>query len=115
MRAPLDPAAAQAIVRLLEEHRCEDPVLLDISAVSDVADYFVIVTVRSSTHLAGVYGYLMEHCKAHGIEPLTGTKRPHDNPWLLVDLGAIVVHLMERDTRAFYELEKLWFNGRVVK
>ncbi len=115
MRTPVDERVARAIARLLAEHRCDDPVVLDISAVSDVADYFVIATVRSSTHLVGVYGYLMEYCKAHGIEPLTGSKRPRDNPWLLVDLGSIVVHLMERATREFYELEKLWFNGRLVE
>ena len=88
--------------------------VLDIAAVSDVADYFVIATVRSSTHLAGVYGYLMEYCKEHGIEPLGGSKRVTNNPWLLVDLGPVVVHLMERETREFYELERLWFNGRPV-
>lgn len=102
------------MARLLAAHRCENPVVMDIGAVSDVADYFVIATVRSSTHLAGVYGYLMEYCREHGIEPLGGSKRAPTNPWLLVDLGPVVVHLMERETRDFYELEKLWFNGRLV-
>jgi ribosome-associated protein len=103
------------IFRLLDEHRCEDTLVLDISAVSDVADYFLIATVRSSTHLLGVYGYLMEYLKGQQLQPLTGPKRVRDNPWLLIDLGPIVVHLMERDTRDFYELEKLWFSGRLVR
>ena len=109
-----DQDAACAVARLLADHRCENPVVLDIAAISDVADYFVIATVRSSTHLAGVYGYLMEYCKEQGIEPLGGSKRVSNNPWLLVDLGPIVVHLMEGETREFYELEKLWFTGRIV-
>jgi ribosome-associated protein len=111
----LGEAQAQALRRLLDEHRCEDTLVLDISAVSDVADYFVIATVRSSTHLLGVYGYLMEYLKGQQLQPLTGPKRVRDNPWLLIDLGPIVVHLMERDTRDFYELEKLWFSGRLVR
>ena len=108
-------ARARALERLLDEHRCEHPVVLDITAVSDVADYFVIATVRSSTHLRGVYRHLLEYLEEQGIEPLIGHKRVHDNPWMLIDLGPIVVHLMERDTREFYELEKLWFSGRVVR
>ena len=110
----LDEAGACALARLLADHRCENPVVLDIGAVSDVADYFVIATVRSSTHLTGVYGYLMKYCKEHGIEPLGGSKRAPNNPWLLIDLGPVVVHLMERETRDFYELEKLWFSGRLL-
>jgi len=108
-------AQARALRGLLREHRCEDTVVLDISAVSDVADYFVIATVRSSTHLLGVYGYLMEYLKSQRLAPLTGPRKVRDDPWLLIDLGPIVVHLMERDTRAFYELEKLWYRGRVVR
>ena len=100
---------------LLDEHRCEDSVILDIGAVSDFADYFVIATVRSSTHLLGVYGYLMEYLKRQRLRPLTGPAKVRDNPWLLIDLGPIVVHLMERDARAFYELENLWFSARVVR
>jgi ribosome-associated protein len=111
----LGEAQARALRRLLDEHRCEDALVLDISAVSDVADYFVIATVRSATHLLGVYGYLMEYLKGQQLQPLTGPKRVRDNPWLLIDLGPIVVHLMERDTRDFYELEKLWFSGRLVR
>jgi ribosome-associated protein len=117
--SPATPATSHedtacAVARLLTDHRCDNPVVLDIGAVSDVADYFVIATVRSSTHLAGVYGHLMQYCKERGIEPLGGSKRVPNNPWLLVDLGPVVVHLMERETREFYELEKLWFNGRLV-
>jgi ribosome-associated protein len=111
----LGEARARALRQLLDEHRCEDALVLDISGVSDVADYFVIATARSSTHLLGVYGYLMEYLKEQQLEPLTGPKRLRDNPWLLIDLGPIVVHLMERDTRDFYELEKLWFSGRLVR
>lgn len=111
----LGEAQARAVRGLLDEHRCEDSVILDIGAVSDFADYFVIATVRSSTHLLGVYGYLMEYLKRQRLRPLTGPAKVRDNPWLLIDLGPIVVHLMERDARAFYELEKLWFSARVVR
>ena len=88
--------------------------MLDITGVSDVADFFVIATRAQLHHLLGVYGNLMEYLKRQRLEPLTGPKRVRDNPWLLIDLGPIVVHLMERDTRAFYELEKLWFSGRIL-
>ena len=71
----LGEARARALRQLLDEHRCEDALVLDISGVSDVADYFVIATVRSSTHLLGVYGYLMEYLKRQQLEPLTRPKR----------------------------------------
>ncbi len=114
MDSPLGEGQACALGRLLDEHQCTGTVVLDISAVSDVADFFIIATARSSTHLRGVHGYVLDYLREQGIRPLAGHKRAHDNLWLLVDLGPIVVHLMEHDTRAFYELEKLWFTGRVV-
>ena len=102
------------VAELLEEHRCEGTIVLDIGAVSDVADYFVIATVRSSAHLHGVYRYLLAYLKAVGLLPLHGHKRIRDDRWILVDCGSVVIHLMEEQAREFYELEKLWFNGRQV-
>jgi ribosome-associated protein len=104
------PAAA-AVARFLDEHKGEDTVLLDLTRVTTLTDYFVITTVRSSAHLGGLLRELSRFFPQIGVKPLGRHKRSTDKGWLLVDCGDFVVHLMERGEREFYDLERLWFKA----
>jgi ribosome-associated protein len=97
------------IARLLEEHRGEDTVVLDLRKLSSWTDYFVITTVRSGAHLGGLVRSLYDYLEERGMQPLSSHRRITQDGWLLVDCGDVAVHLMDRDMREFYSLERLYF------
>jgi ribosome-associated protein len=105
---------ACAVARMLEDHKGEDTVLLDLAGVSSVADYFVITTARSSAHLSGLLKELSRFFPDSGMRPLNRHKGIGGKGWLLIDCGDIVIHLMEKEERGFYELERLWFKAERI-
>jgi ribosome-associated protein len=106
--------AAVACARLIEDHKGEDTVVLDISAVSSIADYFIISTARSATHLSGLVRELTGFFRQMNILPRNRHKGGEEKGWLLLDCGDFVVHLMEKEQREFYDLERLWFKAERV-
>ena len=100
--------------RLLQEHRGEDTVALDIRSMQTWTDYHVITTVRSSAHLGGLVRALTAYLKEHAIHPLNRERRPSHDGWLLLDCGDFVIHLMSAELREFYTLERLYFRGVVL-
>jgi ribosome-associated protein len=105
---------ALAVARLLDAHKAEGTVVLDLAGVSPIADFFVIATARSAAHLAGLARELARELDELGVRPLNAHKRTTASGWLLVDCGDVVVHLMEREQRDFYDLERLWFRAGTV-
>ncbi|MDY4524858.1 MAG: ribosome silencing factor [Treponema sp.] len=106
---------AREIAKLMEDGKGKDVTLLDISGVNSWTDYFVIVTVNSSAHWQGLYKQVKEYIKENDLEiHLTNKKTPDGDDWNLIDLGAIVIHLMSEQARQFYDLEKLWHNGKII-
>ena len=103
------------IARLMEDGKGNDVSLLDISGLNSWTDYFVIVTVNSSAHWQGLYKQIKEYIKENDLEiHVTNRKSPDGDDWNLIDLGAIVVHLMSESARSFYDLEKLWHAGKTI-
>ncbi len=102
------------VAHLLEDHKAEDTTVLYVAEVCSWTDYFVICTVRSGKHLASLYRELKELLHAKGIVSIHNTRSAFESGWVLLDFGNFVVHLMGPEQRAFYELEKLWFNGTVL-
>jgi ribosome-associated protein len=103
------------IARLMEDGKGNDVTLLDISGLNSWTDYFVIVTVNSSAHWQGLYKQIKEYIKENDLEiHVTNRKSPDGDDWNLIDLGAIVVHLMSESARSFYDLEKLWHAGKTI-
>ena len=103
------------IARLLEDHRAEQVTALYIGEMSDWTDYFIITTVRSAAHLKGLLRLLNEAFTEKSITPLRSTKaHSRDTGWVLIDCGRFVIHLMDRQHREFYELEKLWFKNKLI-
>ena len=106
---------AREIAKLMEDGKGNDVTLLDISRLNSWTDYFVIVTVTSSAHWQGLYKQIKEYIKDNDLEiHLTNRKSPDGDDWNLIDLGAIVVHLMSESARSFYDLEKLWHAGKTI-
>ena len=105
---------AERAARFLDDHKGEDTVLLDLREVSSLTDYFVITTARSSAHLSGLMKELFRFFAETGIHPLNSHKRAAGKGWLLVDCGDFVIHLMEKEERQFYELERLWFRAERI-
>jgi ribosome-associated protein len=115
--------SAQALGALLEEHHGGDVVVLDLRGLNAWTDFFVISTVTSNAHLRGLERHVKDLCEERGLEILRFSARPRatrsgmatpDEEWRLIDLGAIVIHLMTAKSRSFYELERLWGAAAVI-
>ena len=106
--------AALRAARLIHDHKGEDTVVLDISDVSGFADFFIISTARSSAHMAGLLRELMAFFHEQDIRPLNRHKSREEKGWLLLDCGDLVIHLMEKEQRDFYDLERLWFKAERI-
>jgi len=103
------------IAKLLIDGKGKDVTLIDVSGLNSWTDYFVISTVTSSTQTQGLYKQVKDYIKENDLEiHLTKRKSSDGDDWNLIDLGPIVVHLMTEQAREFYNLEKLWFKGKVI-
>lgn len=80
---------------------------LDVRNFSSIADYMIIVTGNSSRHVRAIADNLLRQMKGRSVE-LGSIESDEDDEWVLVDLGDVVVHIMQQRTRDFYNLEKLW-------
>ncbi len=104
------------LAKLMIDGKGKDVVLLDISGLNSWTDYFVIVTVSSSTHWQGLFKQVKEYIKDNDLQiHVTNKKSPDGDDWNLIDLGPIVIHFMSEQARQFYDLEKLWHSGRVIE
>ncbi|MBE6351420.1 MAG: ribosome silencing factor [Treponema bryantii] len=103
------------IAKLMEDGKGKDVKLINIRELNSWADYFIIVTVTSSTHWQGLAKQIKEYIKDNDLEiHLTNKKSPDGDDWNLIDIGPIVVHLMSDAAREFYDLEKLWHAGTFI-
>ena len=102
------------ICKVLDDKKGIDIVVIDIGELSIVADYFVIVSGRSTTQVKALAGNLEEELsKNYGVEPLRSEGK-RDGRWAVVDYGSVVVHVFHEETRRLYSLEQLWGDGQNV-
>lgn len=97
----------QAIIDALENLKAKDLVTLDVRELTDVTDTLIIASGTSSRHARALAENLVEETKKQGFRSL-GIEGLDVGDWVLVDYGDTVVHVMQQETRDFYELEKLW-------
>lgn len=97
----------QVIIDALEDLKGKNIVQMDVTELSDVMDTLVIASGTSSRHVKSLASNLVEDAKKQGHQPL-GVEGADAGEWVLVDFGDIVVHVMQEETRGFYDLEKLW-------
>ena len=98
---------AEFIVAILDELKAEDIRCLDVRHLTPITDTMIIASGRSDRHVRALADALIERCEAHGRRPL-GVEGQRGGEWVLVDFADVVVHLMQRRTRDFYDIERLW-------
>jgi ribosome-associated protein len=112
-----------ALGELLRDHKGADVLVLDLREMNAWTDFFVIAASSSSTHMDGLDRHIKEFCHERGIDILRRSHKPdgEDAPqpsgvsregspleWRIIDLGPIVIHLMNSKARSFYDLERLY-------
>ncbi|HEX7036805.1 MAG TPA: ribosome silencing factor [Pseudomonadales bacterium] len=100
-------ALRNLIVEALEEKKGRDVVTMDVAAISDVTDYMIVVSGTSNRHVKALVDEVVEAAANAGVVPL-GVEGRDTNEWVLVDMGDALVHVMQTETRDFYDLERLW-------
>jgi ribosome-associated protein len=95
------------VISSLEDFKAIDIQQIDVSGQNPLTDLFVIASGNSSRHVKSMAENLVLKAKAAGCPPL-GIEGDSGAEWVLVDLNDVIVHLMLPQTRAFYNLEKLW-------
>ncbi|MFO8043147.1 MAG: ribosome silencing factor [Alkalispirochaeta sp.] len=105
---------ATEVARFLEELGAADPIALDVSGQSSFTDAFVIAGAESLAQLRGLQRRIHEKLTELDLDPRQSPRRNDESGWLLLDCDSVVIHLMLADQRAFYELEKLWFDAPVL-
>ena len=112
--ATIDPSdLARRIVDVLSDRQAEDVVLLDIHEVSSFADYFVVATAQNQRHMRALLDAFDKDLANEGLKSLR-TEGDADSGWILVDFGAVIVHLFTPEDRSFYNLEGLWGRAGVA-
>ncbi len=107
-------AFALASARLAGERHCTDIVVLDLRKISQVTDYFVIVTGTSDRQMRGVADEITDEAKKHKLS-LFGRPGYEQGHWILLDFIDVVVHLFDSRFRDYYDLELLWGDARKLK
>ena len=95
------------IVKALNELKGHDILTLDIRKITSIADYMIIASGRSDRQVKALANKVIDTAKKKKIAVL-GVEGQQKGEWILVDLGDVIVHVMHPETRAYYQLEKLW-------
>lgn len=97
----------QLVVSSLEDFKAADITVIDVSGKNPLTERMVVASGNSTRHVKSMADNLVVNSKAAGNPPL-GVEGAREGEWVLVDLNDVIVHLMLPQTRAFYNLEKLW-------
>ena len=100
----------RTVMSALEDMKARDVREIDVRDKSDVTDLLVIASGTSSRHVRSIAEEVIKQGKQAGMPPL-GVEGETEGDWVLVDMGDIIVHVMQPRTREFYGLERLWTVG----
>jgi ribosome-associated protein len=110
-RSPLD--LARRIVELAEDKKAADIILLDLSALTTVADHFVICSGGSERQLGAIADGIVEALRDEGVRPI-GREGVAASHWVLLDYGSVIVHVFTPPERDYYGLEKHWAEAKTI-
>lgn len=97
----------------LEEKKGEDIQVIEIKDISIIADYFIIANGNNSSQVDALVNSVSDNLSKNGYEPkrIEGVRSAS---WILMDYGDVVVHVFSKEDRLFYNLERIWRDGKLV-
>lgn len=104
--------AGKAILAL-EDKKAEDVRIIDISEVSVIADYFIIANGNNGSQIQAMADEVEEKLYKAGC-PLKQKEGYNNANWVLLDFGDIIVHIFDKENRLFYDLERIWRDGKQI-
>ena len=104
---------AKMAVKALDSKKALDIKVIKIQDISAIADYFVIATGTSSTHVKALADEVEAQLDEAGIS-VCHVEGYRSNSWILLDYVDVVVHVFSDEAREYYDLERLWQDGEII-
>lgn len=106
--------AAKIVVDAMEEKKAEDIQIIEISEISIIADYFIIANGSNINQVHAISDRVEELLAKKEIHPRQIEGYEHAN-WVLMDYGDVIVHIFDKENRLFYNLERIWRDGKQIE
>ena len=105
---------AQIACKAIDDKKGQDMKIIDIHNVSVIADYFVIASGTNSNQVQAIVDNVEEQLGRAGFEAkqIEGNR---NSSWILMDYGDVIVHVFDEENRLFYDLERIWRDGKVLE
>lgn len=101
------------IYKVLDEKKAEDIKIIDISEISTIGDYFIIATGDNQRLVHSLCNEVEEVLGKNGTNPKNIEGYQHGN-WVLMDYEDFVIHVFDKENRSFYNLERIWKDGKLI-
>ena len=105
--------AVRITCKALDEHLANDIKVIDIRHLTTISEYFVIADAKNDNQMKALQEAVEESLGKAGINPerIEGNRSEH---WILMDFGEFVVHIFSREDREFYNIERIWSDGKML-
>ena len=105
---------AKLAISALEDKKAEDIKIIDISEVSVVADYFIIANGTNRNQIQTLSDHVEETLGRAGVE-LKQVEGYDNANWVLLDFRDVIIHIFDKENRLFYDLERIWRDGKMIE
>lgn len=105
---------AKMIAKILDDKKGQDIQVLDVSDLTVITEYFVLVSARSDTQVKALRDAVEETMNEQGIEPIHRDGY-RDARWVVLDYSGVIVHIFHYEQREFYNLERLWADAKTLE
>ena len=104
---------AKIACKALSDKKGEDIKIIDITGISVLADYFIIANGNSDSQVNALVDNVEEELHKAGYS-LKQREGHGSSSWILLDFGDIIVHVFDKENRLFYDLERIWKDGKII-
>lgn len=105
---------AKLALKALEDKKAEDITVIDISGISILADYFIIASGSNRSQIQALTDHVEELLGKNG-SPVKQIEGYDTANWVLMDFGDVIIHIFDRENRLFYDLERIWRDGKQIE
>lgn len=105
---------AKLAIKALEDKKAEEIKVIDISEVSVIADYFIIANGTNRSQIQALSDHVEETLGKAGA-PLRQIEGYQNANWVLLDFQDVIIHIFDKENRLFYDLERIWRDGKLVE